>query len=165
MMQETPNTPQAPRFADHAPIIIAGMVDRYNQKTKGKIPQLWRRFVPYLGSIPDQVGNDTYGVCYNFGPDDSFDYLCGVQVAGSKSVPDGLTAVEIPRKTFAVFSHTGHISGLPATWQAIFADWLPASGCTLDVEPQFERYTEAFDLQTGTGLVEIWIPMKAGPAS
>lgn len=86
-------------------------------------------------------------------------------MAGSKFVPDALTAVEIPRKIFAVFSHSGHISGLPETWRAIFAEWLPTSGCTLEVEPNFERYTEAFDPSTGTGLVEIWIPLKAGPAS
>ena len=164
-MQATTNAPKPPHFVDQAPMIVAGLVERYNKKTQGKIPALWQRFEPWLGTIPAQRGSDTYGVCYNYGPDGSFDYLCGVQVAGSKSVPDGLTAVEIPRKTFAVFSHTGHVSDLSASWQAIFADWLPASGCTLELEPNFERYTSAFDPRTGTGLVEIWIPLKAGPAS
>ena len=163
-MYATTKAHETPRFADQAPIIVAGLVERYNRKTKGKIPQLWQRFATCIGTIPGQVGSNAYGVCYNYGPDGSFDYLCGVQVAGSRSVPDGLTAVEVPRKTFAVFSHTGHVSELSATWQAIFADWLPTSGCTLDKEPNFERYTEAFDPQTGTGLVEIWIPLKAGSA-
>ena len=48
--------------------------------------------------------------------------------------------------------------------QAIFSQWLPAAGCTLEVEPNFEVYTDQFDPHTGTGLVEIWIPLKAGSA-
>lgn len=164
-MQAIMSTLQIPRFADLAPIIVAGLADRYNRKTKGSIPQLWQRFAPCIGTIEGRVGSDTFGVCYNCGPDGSFDYLCGVQVAGSRSVPDGMTAVEIPRRSFVVFSHRGHVSHLSATWQAIFSDWLPTSGCTLDEEPNFERYAEAFDPVAGTGLVEIWIPLKAGPAS
>jgi len=73
--------------------------------------------------------------------------------------------VKIPRKTYAVFSHTGHISNLHLMWQAIFSEWLPVSGCTLEEEPNFEVYTDRFDPRSGTGLVEIWIPLKEGIAA
>ncbi len=71
-------TPNVPRFADSERILVAGLAHRYNQKTKNQIPALWRRFVPYTASIPAKSGTATYGVCYNYGADGSFDYLCGV---------------------------------------------------------------------------------------
>ncbi len=159
-MQLDTNASKSPRLAEQAPIIVAGLAERYNNKTKAKIPFLWQQFMPWMGTISGQRGTDTYGVCYNYGPDGSFDYLCGVQVAGSKAVPDGLAAVEIPRKTFAVFSHSGHVSELSAVWQTIFSEWAPTSGLALETEPNFERYTDKFDPHTGTGLIEIWIPLK-----
>ena len=156
---------KAPRIAEHAGMTVAGLAQRYSPQTKGAIPALWQRFGPYIGRIPGQLGRDTYGVCARYEPEGSFQYLCGVQVEAGRSLPAGLTSVEIPRQTFAVFDHAGHISGISATWKAIFAEWLPSSGCSLEVEPNFEAYREAFDTQSGMGLVEIWIPLKAGTAA
>jgi AraC family transcriptional regulator len=153
------------RFSEHPAIDVAGLSQRYNRQTKHQIPALWQRFVPYLGSIPGRCGGTSFGLCHNYGADGSFDYLCGVHVAGSPTLPAQLTTVKIPRKTYAVFSHTGHISNLHLMWQAIFSEWLPVSGCTLEEEPNFEVYTDRFDPRSGTGLVEIWIPLKEGIAA
>jgi AraC family transcriptional regulator len=150
-----------PRLAEHPAIVVAGLAHRYDQRTKSQIAALWQRFGPsYMGKIPGQVGSTSYGVCYNYGSDGSFDYLCAVQVNGSPSLPVELTAAEIPATRYAVFSHTEHISTIGLTWMAIFSEWLPASGCTLKGEPNFEVYTDLFDPLSGTGLVEIWIPLK-----
>ena len=164
-MSQTAVGVKAPRIAEHAGMTVAGLAERYSPQTKGAIPALWQRFVPYLGGIPGQMGPDMYGVCTGYEPDGSFHYLCGVRVAAGQILPVGLTSVEIPHQTFAIFTHTGHISGISATWTAIFAEWLPSSGCSLEVEPNFEVYSEAFDPQSGVGLVEIWIPLKAGTAA
>ncbi len=154
-----------PRFAEHPAITVAGLSQRYDRQTKAQIPALWQRFVPYMGNIPGQVGSTSYGLCHNYGADGSFDYLCAVHVTGSPSLPAELSTFEIPHGIYAVFSHTEHISTLHLTWQAIFSQWLPASGCTLEEEPNFEVYTNQFDPRSGTGLVEIWIPLKEGPAA
>jgi len=154
-----------PRFAEHPAVSVAGLSQRYDQQTKHQIPALWQRFVPYMGNIPGEVGSTSYGLCRNYGAGGSFDYVCAVQVAGSPSLPAELTTVEIPRTTYAVFAHTEHISAIGLTWMAIFSQWLPVSGCTLEGEPNFEVYTDQFDPRSGTGLVEIWIPLKAGNAA
>jgi AraC family transcriptional regulator len=155
---------QPVRFAVQEPIVVAGLTARYTPLTKAGIPALWHRFVPYLGNIPGQLGSQTYGVCHSYRAD-SFEYLCGVQIADAVSLPSELTAIEIPQATYAVFAHTGHISTIGATWQAIFKQWQAASGCTLRGEPNYELYTGQYDPQTGNGLVEIWIPLKAGTAT
>ena len=154
-----------PRFAEHPAIVVAGLSQRYDQQTKHQIAALWQRFVPYMGNVPGQVGRTSYGLCRNYGAGGSFDYLSAVQVAGSPSLPAELSTFEIPRGIYAVFSHTEHISTIGHTWMAIFSEWLPASGCTLEEEPNFEVYTDHFDPRSGTGLVEIWIPLKEGPAA
>jgi AraC family transcriptional regulator len=150
------------RFAGRESIVVAGLTERYTPLTKVQIPVLWQRFVPWLGDIPERAGEETFGVCFNYGTDGSFGYLAGVRVTEAVSLPTELTAIEIPAATYAVFAHTGPVSTIGATWQAIFHQWLPASGCTLEGEPNFELYTDQFDPRTGTGLVEIWVPLKAG---
>ena len=60
---------------------------------------------------------------------------------------------------YLVFPHRGHISGIPATWRAIMENWLPGSGSRMADAPNFERYAEDFDGNTGLGGVEIWIPI------
>jgi AraC family transcriptional regulator len=57
-------------------------------------------------------------------------------------------------------THSGHISGLRATWDAIWNQWLPASGLETADTPDFELYDERFDRATGLGAIEIWFPIK-----
>ena len=78
------------------------------------------RFAPRIGTIAGLLGSNSYWVCYNNMPDGWFEYLCGVKVAVSESGPDNLKAVELPRRTFVIFSGMGHVSNLSAKWQAIF---------------------------------------------
>jgi AraC family transcriptional regulator len=59
-----------------------------------------------------------------------------------------------------VFTHREHISRIRSTWHTIFNQWLPASGYSIADAPDFESYSEDFDPHTGTGVVEIWIPIK-----
>jgi AraC family transcriptional regulator len=39
--------------------------------------------------------------------------------------------------------------------------WLPKSGHQLADAPDFERYDSRFDTRSGSGEVEIWVPLKA----
>jgi AraC family transcriptional regulator len=43
----------------------------------------------------------------------------------------------------------------------IWNKWLPESGHELVDAPDFERYSEVFDPRTGTGGLELWVPIKA----
>ena len=76
------------------------------------------------------------------------------------SLPADLSRLWIPAQRYAVFSHRDHISRIRSTWHTIFSQWLPESGYEVVNAPDFEQYGEEFDPRTGTGLVEIWIPIK-----
>jgi AraC family transcriptional regulator len=59
-----------------------------------------------------------------------------------------------------VFKHSGHISTIRSTWNAVWNQWFPQSGYEALDAPDFERYGEEFDPDSGDGGLEIWIPVK-----
>lgn len=152
----------APRFENGKPIMIAGFAERVTSETWDKIDKLWWRFAPHIGSVPGQVGQRVaYGVVTDAG--NGIDYLAGVEVSSASGLPDGFAHVGLPAQRYAVFEHVGHASKLKNTMTAIFDTWLPQSGHaharSAGAPAFFERYGEAFDPRTGTGGIEVWIPI------
>jgi AraC family transcriptional regulator len=149
-----------PRFENGKPLLIAGLGERYVCETSAGIPAQWQRFVPHIGHIPGQVGRTAYGVRCNSDDAGNFDYICGVEVSDFSRVPPDWYRARIPEHRYAVFSHRDHISTIRRTWNTIWNKWLPESGHEVADAPDFERYGEDFDSATGTGSVEIWVPIK-----
>jgi AraC family transcriptional regulator len=150
-----------PRLVDGKAMLVAGLVERYDNETSGGIPAQWQRFNPHFGHVPGQVGNAAYGVCYNCDALGNFDYLCDVELRDFSDVPTEFVRLRIPAHRYAVFAHRSHISGIRRTFNTIFNRWLPESGQQMDDAPLFEQYGERFDPQTGEGGLEIWVPLKA----
>ena len=153
---------EEPRRVHGGELLIAGMRARYSNETIAGIPTQWQRFVPYIGAISRRIGRVGYGVCCDFDETGHFDYLCGVAVSGLPELAPELSSVRVPAQNYLVFRHKGHVSAIPATWQAIMERWLPASGHRMADTPNFERYSEDFDADKGLGGVEIWIPIQDG---
>jgi AraC family transcriptional regulator len=140
---------------------VAGLTGHYAADQTANIPSQWQRFGPWLGHIDGQTGepDTTYGVCYNAN-DEGVDYLSGVEVGPSANLPTEFAELDIAAQTYAVFPHTGHISGLRSTWDAVWNKWIPESGLNVLAEPFYEKYGPSFDGVTGEGGLEIWIPIK-----
>ena len=149
-----------PRFEDHGPMLVAGIMERYTMATRAGIPSLWQRWVPHIGHVPGQVGGDAYGVCYNTDDEANMDYLAGVEVRNFADVPPDFARLRIPPHRYAVFEHREHISSLQETYKSLFGQWLPASGYEMADAPLFERYPPTFDGRTGTGGLELWVPVE-----
>jgi AraC family transcriptional regulator len=59
----------------------------------------------------------------------------------SNSASQGeINVKEIPGGKYAAFSYQGPFSNLSFVYDAIFSEWLPASGCELRDLPVFEKY-------------------------
>jgi AraC family transcriptional regulator len=149
-----------PRFETLEPKLFAGLVERYDCRSPGGIPDQWQRFTPHLDIIPARVGKAAYGVIYNFDREGNFDYMCGVEVKALSELPRGITSVSVPGQRYAVFLNCGHIAGIRATIKAIWNKWLPRSGHQAVDAPTFERYGQEFNPLTGLGGFEIWIPIR-----
>ncbi|MPZ55093.1 MAG: hypothetical protein GEU91_01100 [Rhizobiales bacterium] len=154
-------TRETPRFEDGKAMLVAGLAERHCGTNTG-IPAQWQRFAPHIGRVPGQVGRTAYGVVFDSLKDvHSFGYLAGVEVSDLRGLPGGFGHMEIPAQRYAVFPHHRHVSALAGTIDAICKDWFPSSGYrhASDGVDLFERYSEAFDPQTGTGGIETWIPI------
>jgi AraC family transcriptional regulator len=152
-----------PRFETAPAMLMAGLQQTYNYGGNAGIPSQWQQFNTHDGSIPGQIGNAAYGICtQEEGQDSSFQYMTAVQVRDAGELPEGFESLKLPAQTYAIFAHRGHISGIQATCNAIFTEWLPSSGYRHAGLPDLmERYDERFDPRTGMGLTEIWLPVTS----
>ena len=151
-----------PRIEEKPALRIAGAQDFFPYSGTAGIPALWQRFGAQIGTLPGEVPGHAYGLCLSH-PDgaEGFDYLAGVALSDGADGPAGLALVDVPAQTYAVFHHAGHVSAVQATCGAIFGQWLPASGSRLAQGPvsMIEHYNRRFDPRTGTGGLEIWLPI------
>lgn len=150
-----------PTFQDRSSVTIAGINQSYSMATRAAIPQQWERFVPLMNSIPGKVGSTSYGVCWQTKPNCDFDYLTGVEVANTGKPFPEFTSVTLDAGRYAVFSHTDHVSAIPKTIDTIWSKWVPDCGLSIAKSPCFECYTSDFNPHTGTGGIEIWIPLQS----
>lgn len=148
------------RFEDGRTLTLAGLSERYDFTRLAEFKLLWQRFAPMLGHVPGQHGHDSYGVCYNPDGQGAFDYLAGVEVTGTATLPEGFTRLVLAPQHYAVFEHRGSLQGLKATFDAIFEQWLPASGERQADAAVFERYPANYDPAAPQALMEIWIPLE-----
>lgn len=146
-----------PRFENLSGFSAAGISRRYSMRERGKIPSQWESFIPHIGNIAGQKGMAAYGICHNSDEDGNMDYMSAVEVADASRAPEDLQTLSVPAAKYAVFAHSGHVSSINATWQAIFTGGL--AGQALAEGPMFERYGADFDSRTGFGSMEIWIPI------
>lgn len=150
------------RIAQGRAMLLAGL-RRHHTFADGTrtIAAQWDDF-NRLGPPPGRQGTAAYGVICGADPDArTMEYLCGVEVAALEPVPPEYGRVRILPQRYAVFTHQGNVSTVRRTWDAIFGDWLPRSGCRSANAPDFELYDERFDPATGEGVIEIWVPIQA----
>jgi AraC family transcriptional regulator len=153
---------QPPRFESRGASRIVGYEELLTADTRETIPQLWRRLNQSVGNIPGRLDRRGYGVIRNSEAESGFRYLAGFEVAAEAEVPEGMQAVDLAEQSYAVFSHSQHVSKLFATMCAIYRDWVPHADVALADEPCFELYGEDFDPETGLGTIEIWLPIEPG---
>jgi AraC family transcriptional regulator len=150
----------APRFERGKEIVVAGLNESYTFENRVKIPVQWERFAPKIGKVPGQMGQVSYGVCWNVSPGRGFEYLSGVEVKDAKSLPAEFATVRLPAREYAVFTHQDNVSAIGNTIDKIWNEWVPQAGLKVASAPCFERYTEEFNPKTGMGGMEIWIPLE-----
>jgi AraC family transcriptional regulator len=150
-----------PRFEQGKTMLIAGLGERYTAETCSNIPAQWQRFGPHLGHIQGQIGRAAYGVICNSDDAGNTEYIAGVEVSDFSRIPRDWSRIRIPPQKYAVFRQPDHISTVRRTFYTIWNKSLPEARLKPAEGPEFERYGEEFNPETGTGGFEIWIPIQA----
>ena len=164
-MPNLPDKPEQPNMTTEPPLVhrdaflIVGMRIT-TQPMASDIPALWQAFVPQIGEIKNVAEpRVSYGLMDNFDRvGGSLEYMAGISISCLENLPGGMTMMEIPSNTYAVFE-----AALPRIGEVfghIFNTWLPTSGFDQADAPYFERYGEEFDPADPAAVVEIFIPIK-----
>lgn len=149
-----------PRYVDHGPLLLVGLLELYRDGDMSGIPNQWQRFSPWLGHIPHQVPHVAYGVVVAGDDEGTTDYLTAMEVTDFTDVPEPLSRMRLGAQRYAVWRYGGHISEMRSVWRTIWGEWVPQQAKKLADAPFFERYPETFDPQTGDGGFEIWLPVE-----
>ena len=148
----------APRLATRDAFEVTGMSDHFTFGSIPTIPALWTAFTRREDEVTT-VQPCAYGISYDTTTGDGFRYMAGYATAPGAEVPQGMTRLKVPAGRYAVFVHDGHVSQMHQTMQAIFDHGLRQAGLTARPAPELEVYDHRFDPKTGTGPVELWIPV------
>lgn len=154
----------APRIEQAGPLLVAGLREPLDQNAAQKIPYLWQQLTGGWDQIAQRVGNVGYGVCIHLRNHEYY-YMAACAVWDFTGLAEPFSPFIIPSQTYAVFSHAGSVETIRTTIDFVFDQWLPTSGYQHVIAMEnslhfFERYGEAFDPHTGTGDIEIWLPIR-----
>ncbi|RCX18069.1 AraC family transcriptional regulator [Fontibacillus phaseoli] len=113
-----------------------------------------------------EAGSLLFGYHYDFGEDGGKRYLMGCELAGDREVPYGLTVLELPQQTYAVFEGYEAITedieigtGILDVWRRIYAEWFPSAHFEQVEGPCIEKYNW-LDEQQVDSKSEVWIPIR-----
>ena len=151
-------TVKEPRIEDRPAMIFIGLTER-QMPDPHRIGDQWRRFMERIGEIPEAMGAPV-GVALELHEDGSVDYCTATPVARSTRAPKGLSEIRTDARTYAIFTHEGHVADVGATYDQIWNHWIPKIGAAPAEAPWLEIHLPTFSPQTGMGGVEIWVPVS-----
>jgi AraC family transcriptional regulator len=155
-----------PRFEEPGVLMLAGLAKRYTSDKLALLPIQWSELRSQLGFFHGRLGNKAYGVWNDVisgGP--VFTYFAGVAVGEFSPIHPSLSRYRIRPQRYAVFTHRGNAGDIRRTAEAAVGQWLPKSGREHarpdpDAPDFLEVYGETFDPATGSGDIEVWLPVK-----
>jgi AraC family transcriptional regulator len=141
------------------PVGAIGLAQIHSFSNPEQIPAQWKAFGPEIEGFRLEGSAVPIGLVTDVDDEGRFTYACAVEVPHHASAPAGLQRFSVPARTCAVFPHAAHISQLRITYAEIFDRWLPKRQITLAPHAIVERHDPAFDIRTGHGGLEIWVPI------
>jgi len=108
-----------------------------------------------LGEIGKPDTFASFGVCRCVPglTDGTFEYIAAVEASADAPIPEGMTAVDIPKCDYAVFD-VPHVAEIKQTWTraadalGLSEEWEPycgPRGCECATHPCFEYYPPDFE--------------------
>ncbi|MDD3181574.1 MAG: AraC family transcriptional regulator [Alphaproteobacteria bacterium] len=152
-----------PRFEHQEALTFVGLGADFNLTDPSTIATLWNKFQAQKHLIKKTQDQTAYGLCY--APkvkevfSEAFHYTAALRVNDNAPIPDGMEKIHMNAQDYAVFTHKGPLAALAITNDYIWKTWLPTSGLDLADAPDFERYGDDWNGDTGEGSFEIYVPI------
>ncbi|PHR61898.1 MAG: AraC family transcriptional regulator [Robiginitomaculum sp.] len=125
-----------------------------------KIPTLWNIFLPRIDEIPNGISGTAYGIIRQ-GTDKTgrLEYFAVREVSESGAIPNGMMSLELPKSTYAKFTHRGDIANLDNTVNYIYSSWLLRSGKRHNYGPDIEIYGAEYIANSDKSILYYAIPL------
>ena len=131
-----------------------------------EIGRFWGEVVTPWLERQGLLGEPTYGIALDdpsTTPPQDCRYDAGVEVGEDYAAPAGTAITVLPGGTYAVAQFAGQAWEIPAAWQTLFREWLPASGYTCDARPCMEYYPRNWRMEAdGSFACELRMPVSGG---
>ena len=150
----------APEIKTRDAFRVIGLAAKTSFGNNSPIPPLWQALNSRLDEFDSDQVDAAYGVCCDADGNGNFRYVAGVAGRTNDAMPKNMDDVKIPGGRYAVFTHKGHIADFPKTVYTVWNKALPDAGLEPRPAPEFELYDQRFDVASGRGIVELWIPIK-----
>jgi AraC family transcriptional regulator len=154
-------TLEPPEIVTEGPFNAVGLSQRTSfSGAPATIPAQWQRFMmEHYAGIDDKTETIPLGVYTGFDDDGNFDFLTAAEVKRFSEVRAPLVKLAVPKQTYAVFQHRGHVSTINQAYDTIWNAWFPENDRRVAEEPSLERANPGFNTRTGNGGHTIWIPV------
>jgi AraC family transcriptional regulator len=156
-----------PELYDQRELSVVGMhtrfygVDSERNNLADKLPALWSRFVPRLGTL-DFVRGVAYGIVQQTpAQTDELDYLACVELAPSAPIPGDLVHWVIPAARRARFTHRGLPTRIDQSVNYVYASWLMRSEYRHTYAADLESYGPGYRPDSEDSTIEYAIPIAA----
>ncbi|HIO96885.1 MAG TPA: AraC family transcriptional regulator [Leucothrix sp.] len=152
-------------------LLLVGMktqfysIDSEKNNIANKLPALWNEFLPRMDEINHGIEGKAYGVIQQ--TKDSKDQLeCHLEyyavreVTTLNAIPSGMISLEIPKTTYAYFTHKGDIKSIDNTVNYIYSSWLLQSGKRHSYGADLEIYGDTYIPNSDDSIIHYAIPLK-----
>jgi AraC family transcriptional regulator len=141
-----------PRLEAGPSILLCG---EYGPFSAGSLGQLRQR----LQEGVEAAGTVLYGVRMAAERAGEARCLYGVEVPESPEEREEFTLLRLEPRTYCVVVHKGPFSTLAETWEEVLEYGAPP-GFQADDAPGLERFDERYDVESGSGEIEVWFPVR-----
>lgn len=154
-----------PRIINSESKILVGLFQNMSL-VRNSTAELWMTFMQRRGELVNRVSTDLYSLQVypanyfsSFDPNANFVKWAAAEVAEGAAIPNGMSSMQLPGGTYAVFDHKG-ANDPSGAFRYIYTQWLPDSGFQLDDRPHFERLGPRYKNNDPESEEEIWIPVR-----
>jgi AraC family transcriptional regulator len=151
------------KIVDRPPVHVAYL--RYTGPVGPAISRFWMEKVAPWMETNNLMGRERFGISLD-DPSVTKSSACRYDACVESPESEALTGDPqrkvIPGGRYAALAFEGTSAEIPAAWDALLRDWLPASGMQLDARPFFEHYPVdgRYDPKTGAFSCNICVPVS-----
>jgi AraC family transcriptional regulator len=148
-----------PRLEQRGALLLAGLEEPVSGRTTDmQIDVLWTRFEQRNQWIINEESEARTGVCFNAG-EAGFDYFAGQVLSGpARNLPEAFSTIDLPARTYAVFTLTGQATDIGAAHALIYQVKLAEAGLVAADAPDLLVFPPGFSPAQRNARIELWVP-------